>query len=333
MNPLLTPDLMQPPRADDVVAALDAMRPQLVRTPLLESAEINSRCGARVIVKAETLQHTGSYKFRGATNRLRLLDADERSRGVVSYSTGNFAQAVAAAAKALGVSAKIIVPHDTPKVKLERTRAFGAEIVFYDRTVAGQREAMAQEIAEAEGRTIVPSGNDAAVLAGYGTVGAELLEQLAEPIGAILVPCGSGGLTSGITACVAEKRPSTQIFAVEPEGFDDVTRSLAAGERLSNAPGAKTMCDALTAQYPAELPFRVLRGRARGLVVSDAEVAEAMRLAFDHFHLVVEPGGAVALAAALQGRVPVRGGTLVVIASGANVDRSQFADILRLNLS
>lgn len=329
MNPLLTADPMTPPVADDVIAALDAIRVQLVRTPLLESAEISARCGGRVVIKAETLQHTGSYKYRGATNRLRLLGPAERQRGVVAYSTGNFGQSVAAAAKAINTSAKIIVPHDTPAVKLERTRAYGAEIVFYDRNIPGQREAMAQDIADAEGRTIVPSGNDAAVLAGYGTVGAELLEQMTEPIGAILVPCGSGGLTAGITACVAEKRPATQIFAVEPQGFDDVTRSLAAGERVSNAPGMKTICDALTAPHPAELPFRLLNGRVRGLVVSDDEAAEAMRLAFDHLHLVLEPGGAVALAAALQGRVPVRGGTIVVIASGANVDRVRFADILR----
>jgi len=332
MNPLLTSDLMQPPRAADVLAALDAMRPQLVRTPLLESPEINARCGTRVIVKAEMLQHTGSYKFRGATNRLRLLTPEERKRGIVSYSTGNFAQSVAAAAAALGVSAKIIVPHDTPKVKVDRTRDHGAELVFFDRTVPGQREAMAQEIADAEGRTIIPPGNDAAVLAGYGTTGAELLEQMPEPIAAILVPCSSGGLSSGITACVSEFRPSTQIFTVEPAGYDDVARSLAAGERLSNAPTGKTICDALTAPYPAVLPFEILKGRARGLVVSDAEVVAAMQVAFDYLHLVIEPGGAVALAAALQGRVPVRGGPIVVIASGANIDRSRFADILRGNL-
>lgn len=320
---------LRPPRAADVQTALAAIRHQVVRTPLLESAALSERCGARLLVKAETLQHTGSYKFRGAANRLRLLDREARRRGIVAYSTGNFAQAVAAAAQALGVSAKIIVPHDTPAVKRDRTRALGAELLFYDRTVPGRREELAAEIARAEQRTIIPPGNDTDVLAGYGTVGAELLEQYAEPIGALVVPCGSGGLTAGITAVVAETRPATPLFAVEPVGFDDVTRSLAAGERLRNAPGATTICDALTALYPAELPFTVMRGRVRGLVASDDEVRTAMRLAFDHLHLVLEPGGAIALAAALHGRVPAGDGVIVAVASGANVDRAQFADILR----
>jgi threonine dehydratase len=319
------------PTVKDVEAAAVRLKGKAVVTPLLESTLLNARLGGRLLVKAETLQRTGSFKFRGAYNRISLIPEAERARGVIAFSSGNHAQGVAAAAKAFGIAATIIMPFDAPAVKVRNTRAHGAEVVFYDRWT-GNREAIGQKLAAETGATLVRPYDDAGVIAGQGTVGLEIAAQ-AEAMGAKLdacvVCCGGGGLVAGTALALADRSPSTKVFAAEPEGFDDTARSLAAGTRLPNAPGATSFCDAIVTPIPGEITFRI-NGRllAGGVAVSDAEVAEAMRIAFDALRVVVEPGGAVALAAALSGKVPVEGRAVAVVCSGGNVDADAFAKVL-----
>jgi threonine dehydratase len=271
------------------------------------------------------LQRTGSYKFRGAYNRLARLSDDERQRGIVAFSTGNFGQAVACAAKLLGIPATIIIPQDAPAVKIAACHRHGAEVLHYDRTNHTQRAEMARELSTQRGLTVVPPGDDAYVIAGYGTSGMELLDQFAEPIDVLLGPCGGGGLSAGIAVAFAERQPHTQIYIVEPAGFDDTTRSLARGERIGIEPGHESICDAIQTPIPAELPFRTLRERvAGGLVVEDEHTLHAMAMAFTHLKLVLEPAGAIALAAALAGNFDCRGKTVAILCSGASVDVGIF---------
>lgn len=317
--------------AADVRDAALRIRGAAVRTPLLEFAPLNARAGHRVLVKFEGAQHTGSFKFRGAYNRLARIAPERRSAGVVAWSSGNHAQGVAAAARMLGLPATIVMPADAPAIKLANTHALGAEIVAYDRATES-REAIATALAEARGAVLVPSFDDPHVIAGQGTAGLEILEQAAEAgaaIGRILVCCGGGGLVAGIATAVKDAAPDVTIYSVEPEAFDDTARSLASGRRESVAPGARSICDALLAPSPGALTFpinrRLLSG---GLAVSDDQVRAAMRFAFEAMKLVVEPGGAVALAALLAKLAPPADGATVVLISGANVDPDAYAAIL-----
>lgn len=301
-------------------------------TPLLESPELSARVGGRLLFKAESLQRTGSYKFRGAYNRLARLSEDARRRGIVAFSTGNFGQAVACAAKLLGIPATIIVPRDAPVVKIESCRGYGAELLFYDRANTPQREEMARELSVARHLTIVPPVDDPLVIAGYGTSGMEVLDQCTDPIDALLCPCGGGGLSAGIAVTFGQRSPRTRIFIVEPAGFDDTPRSLATGERVGIEPGHTSICDAIQTPMPSELPFRTLRERIeKGLVVKDDDTRRAMAMAFAHLKLVLEPAGAIALAAAVTGHYDCRGQTVAIICSGANVDPAVFSDALRSN--
>jgi threonine dehydratase len=312
------------PTFADVEAAAVRLRGRAVRTPLLESEVLNDRVGGRVLLKAECLQRTGSFKFRGAYNAISQIDAD----AVVAYSSGNHAQGVAAAAKLLGKAATIVMPADAPTIKIESTRAFGAEVRLYDR--AGEsREAIGAEIAARTGAALIKPYDDPRIIAGQGTAGLEIARQ-AEDRGApperALAPCGGGGLIAGCALALRTAFPGIAIYAVEPAGLDDTGRSLGAGERVVNAPGATSICDALLIPTPGELTFalnrRLLTG---GLAVSDAEVRNAMAFAFRHLKLVLEPGGAVALAAVLSGRLPLERRTVAVVLSGGNVDEALFA--------
>jgi len=326
-----TSDKSALPTFAEVAAAALRLKGQAVVTPLLESPALNAEVGGRVLLKIETVQRTGSFKFRGAFNRISQIPRAERRTGVVAYSSGNHAQGVAAAAAILNVPATIVMPADAPAIKVDNTRAYGAEVVFYDRH-GESREAIAEDIAAAKGATIVRPYDDPAIIAGQGTCGLEIAEQAANAavaLDALLVCCGGGGLVAGCALALAERSPATQIFCVEPEGFDDTGRSLAAGRRLANAPGAESFCDALLAPTPGELTFAINRRLlAGGLAVSDDEVARAMSYAFRTLKLVVEPGGAVALAAVLSGRYDARDKAVAVTLSGGNVDREPFCAIL-----
>ena len=318
------------PAFEDVAEAAARIRGLAVRTPLLESEALNNVAGGRVLIKAEPLQRTGSFKFRGAYNRVSRLDAEERGRGVVAYSSGNHAQGVAAACALIGTPATIVMPRDAPRVKVEGTRRWDAEIVFYDRA-RESREEIAEGLAAERGATLVRPHDDALIIAGQGTVGLEMAEQLGElgvrPDG-VLIPCGGGGLIAGSALALERSFKDVPVLAVEPEGFDDTARSLEAGRRLANTGKAKSFCDALVPE-PGALTFAINRGRlAGGLIVSDTEAARAIALGFEHLKLVLEPSGAVALAAVLSGRFPMAGKTAAVVASGGNVDPATFARAL-----
>ncbi len=320
------------PAFADVEAAAGRLAGIVRRTPLLAATPLDEALGGRVLLKAESLQRTGSFKFRGAYNRLVQLDPGQRRAGVVAFSSGNHAQGVAAAAKMLGISATIVMPADAPAVKLENTRALGAEVVLYDR-FTGDREALARKLVAERGATLVPAYDDPHVVAGQGTVGLELMQQAAE-LGftpdQVLVPTSGGGLTGGTAIAVRALSPAAAIYGVEPEAFDDTRRSLAAGALLKNPPEARSICDALQSSPPGTLTFAINRELLSGiLTVSDPEVQAAMARAFRDLRLVVEPGGAVALAAALAGRVALAGRTTAIVLSGGNVDVETFLAALR----
>ena len=304
----------------DVLGAAERIAGLVQKTPLIES----ELAGVRVWLKCECLQTGGAFKLRGATNRLLQLSAEERKRGVVAFSSGNHARGVAIAARRLGITAVIIMPSDAPQVKVDGTRAEGAEIVFYDRR-AESREAIAARISEETGAIVVPSFDDPAIVAGQGTAGLEILDQFGGPPPRIVIPCGGGGLASGIALAV----PEADIVIVEPEGWDDMKRSLELGEIVPVEPDAPdTMLDALQTPRVSPITFGVLRERrATPLWVSDDEAAQAMRFAWRQHELVVEPGGAAALAALLAGKVPPQEDTVVVL-SGGNVDPALHARIV-----
>ncbi len=320
--------LPAPPGFPDIVAAADRLAGKAVVTPLLESQALNARAGGRILIKPEVLQRTGSFKFRGAYNRIGQIPPAQRAAGVVSYSSGNHAQGVAAAAALLDIPATIVMPADAPAIKIANTRGYGATVELYERA-SESREARAEVIAAELGATIVRPYDDPGIIAGQGTCGLEIAnqaKQLGARLDALLVCCGGGGLTSGCAIVFAEMSPRTKVYAVEPEGFDDTRRSLESGERVSNAPGHDSFCDALLSPTPGALTFSVNRRLlAGGLAVSDAEVAAAMAYAFSTLKLVVEPGGAVSLAALLAGKIDARGRTLALTLSGGNVDPETHA--------
>ncbi|WP_088183716.1 threonine ammonia-lyase [Sphingobium sp. Z007] len=325
---------MNPPPAitiDDIIDAARIIAPAAVRTPLLENHALNDRVGRRVLIKFEGVQRTGSFKFRGAYNRLARLDAQQRTAGVVAWSSGNHAQGVAAAAQLLAMPATIVMPADAPAIKLANTRALGAGIVTYDRHTES-REEIATALAQDRGATLVPSFDDPFIIAGQGTAGLEILDQAAEAgvtPGQILVCCGGGGLTAGIATAVKARAPAIALYAVEPAGFDDTARSLASGIRESIAPDARSICDALMSPSPGAMTFPINQALlSGGLVVSDDQVRDAMRFAFAALKLVVEPGGAVALAAMLSDLAPPCDGATVIVLSGSNVDPAAYAAII-----
>ena len=310
----------------DVEIAAGRIAGHAVRTSLLRSDALDAICGGRVWLKPENLQRTGSFKFRGAYNRLAALTAEDRARGVVAFSSGNHAQGVALAARLLGVPATIVMPTDAPAVKIDKTRGYGAEVVLYDRYTE-DRAAIAAELAAKRGGTVVPSFDDPYIVAGQGTVGLEIAQDLAAMRVAadlVLVCCGGGGLASGIAL-----GSGLPVVTVEPEGYDDVARSLAGGAIVPVENPGPTLCDALQTLVTCDLTFGVLRAAgARGVAVSEQAAMRAVRFAFDELKLVLEPGGAVALAAALAGVVDVRGRTAVVILSGGNVGAEVFGRCL-----
>jgi threonine dehydratase len=319
------------PTVDDVVDAHARLRGWLVETPVLESDAINDRVGARVLFKAECLQHSGSFKIRGALNRLLQLAAAERDAGVVAYSSGNHAQAVALAARWLKLRATIVMPADAPKVKLERTRAFGAEVVLYDRE-REDREAIAAKIAEQRGAALVPPFDHPHIIAGQGTLALELGREARArhtQVDALYVPCSGGGLVAGCALAIKSKSPACAVYAVEPRGFEDTAASLAADERRSVGHGATTLCDGLRAPLPGAITFAINRRELAGaLAVDDAQVRSAMVAAMQHLKVVVEPSGAAAFAAVLARPRP-HAACIGVVLSGGNVDDALFADVLR----
>lgn len=312
------------PSATGVAAAAERVRGAVVETPLLAF----EHDGVRIWVKAECLQTGGSFKLRGATNRLLQMTAAERERGVVAFSSGNHAQGIAIAAARLGIAATIVMPADAPEVKRHATRAHGAHIVPYDRE-RESREEIAGRLAAETGATLVPSFDDVDIIEGQGSCGVEIGDQFRHFIGGevaqVIVPCGGGGLAAGIALAL----PGSTVVPVEPEGWDDMARSLTGGARVPvEADAPPTRCDSLQTRMVSPLTFDVLHGRrARGMAVSEDEVAAAMRFAFSVLRLVIEPGGAVALAAVLSRKVAIDNGTVVVL-SGGNVDAALYASII-----
>ena len=314
----------------DIEAAAKRLQGVSVRTPLLRNFELDDIAGGTVLIKPECLQVTGSFKIRGAYNFLSQLNDQERERGVVAWSSGNHAQGVAAAGGMLGVPTAIVMPEDAPRAKLDNTRKLGGEVITYDR-YTGDREAIARGIAEERNAVVVPSYDHEDIIAGQGTVGLEIAEQALEmnsPPDQVLICCGGGGLSAGSAVALVEKLPGIRVHSVEPVDFDDTARSLACGERVSVADDVRSICDALQAHTPGEMTFAINKALlGAGLTVSDAEVCDAMRFAFRYLKMVVEPGGAVALAAVLSGKIATKGKTTAVVLSGGNVDRQLYADI------
>jgi len=311
----------------DIRQACERLRGRSVMTPLLECNPINALVGGRVLFKAENLQRTGSFKFRGAFNKIASLPEDQRARGVVTFSSGNHAQGVAAAAQVFGIKASVVMPLDAPALKRENTRALGAEVILYDRQ-KGDRKAIAEDIASRTGAIMVPPYDDEAIIAGQGTIGVEVCEQLAAAglsADMLLCPAGGGGLVAGTSTALRALSPATRVFCVEPEGFDDTRASLERGQRTANRPGHASICDSIVTPIPGEVTFPInLANLAGGLAVSDTAVIEAVYCLFERSKLVVEPGGAVGLAALLAGKIALGGKTAVVILSGGNMDLSSF---------
>lgn len=322
----------QVPDFETLTRAYALTRKATVRTPLLESPALAAASGAaRVWVKAENLQKAGSFKIRGATWRLAQLTATERARGVIAYSSGNFAQGLAAAGRAAGVPVTIVMPIDAPEMKRRATEGFGARVVLSDhgdRPREDVASALAREIAASEGLTLLHPFDDPAIVAGQAGVAIEALEQLAEAGGTadlVACPVGGGGLIGGLSLAIRHALPAAQIFAVEPEGYNGMGASAAAGQLTRVATGSRTICDALQATQPGAAPFAAARQAGlTGLTVSDKDVRAALKFAFEGLKLVLEPSGAVALAALLNGALPAKGRAVLVIASGGNIALQDF---------
>ena len=324
--------MMVLPEFKDIEAAAVRLKGHAVKTPVIESPKLNALTGGRILIKAVCLQRTGSFKFRGAWNCISQLDAAKTPGGVVAYSSGNHAQGVAAAAQIRGLPALIVMPADTPRIKQDNTRGFGAEIVTYDRATES-REEIAAHYCKQRGAVMVPPFEHRDIIAGQGTAGLELAEEAAlhgVKLDDVLVCCSGGGLTAGIALAMEAKSPMTKVHSVEPHGFDDTARSLKSGRREQNPKASGSICDALLSSQPGEMTFAInSRLLGEGYVVSDAEAAEAVRFAFEVLKLVVEPGGAVALAAVLTAKIATKGRTIGIIASGGNCDPDLYARILR----
>ena len=316
------------PTFADIQAAAARIAPHAIRTPLVESAVLNELTGGRVFLKLETLQRTGSFKFRGACNRLAMIPQDQRGNGVVAFSSGNHAQGVAAAARLFGMPAVIVMPSDAPRAKIEGTKALGARVVDYDR-VKDDREAIAAKIQAETGAVLVKPFDDAGIIAGQGTAGLEIAEdasRLGVMLDEVLCPCSGGGLVSGVALALKGSGVIAPVHSVEPENFDGMKRSLEAGT-LTRAPGGKlSIADALMSPVPGHIVFELAKDLlAPGFVVSDAELEDAVRFAALQLQLLVEPGGTAALAALLAGCIDARGRNIVLLLSGGNADFSAIA--------
>lgn len=315
---------------EDIRAAATRIAGEARRTHFMETAALNERLGGRVLFKPEVLQRTGSFKFRGAYNCIARIPDAERRRGVVAFSSGNHAQGVAASAALFGIPAVIAMPADAPAIKVGNVKAMGADVIPFDR-FGDDREALVAPYIE-RGMRLVRPYDDPDIMAGQGTIGLEAAEDAAAmgiAIDALITPCGGGGLTAGIATAIRALSPATEVWTAEPENFDDTARSLAAGTQVRNAPGKTSICDAILTPEPGKLTFPINREKvAGGIAVSDAETAEAMRIAAAELKLVVEPGGAVAFAAITSGRFRLDGRTVVIVLSGGNVDTAAYAAIL-----
>jgi threonine dehydratase len=315
----------------DIDLAASVVAPYAVRTPLLSFPVLDSIVGTRVFLKPEMLQRTGSFKFRGAFNKLFSIPQSRRGGGVVAFSSGNHAQGVAAAAQILNMRATIVMPSDAPLSKRERTMGYGAEVVLYDRD-REDREAIARDIADRRGATLVPPYDDPFVIAGQGTVGREIAEDMAA-LGVlpdiVVAPASGGGLIAGIATAVKARFPQAELIVAEPEAYDDHGRSLRAGKRVPHAASGRTICDALMASIPGEITFAInSKLLSHGVTASDNEVGAAIAFAFRELKLVVEPGGAVGLAALLAGHIESRGKNVVIVLSGGNIDADLYARLI-----
>lgn len=316
---------------ENIRTAAARLQGKVIHTPLLEADLLNEQLGGRILFKPECLQYTGSFKFRGALNKISTLTPEQRQRGVVAYSSGNHAQGVAAAAKAAGIHAKIVIPEDAPALKIQNTRDYGAEVILYNRYTES-REAIGAEIAQREGRILIPPYDDYDIMAGQGTLGLEIAEALTDmgiQADALLCPCGGGGLIAGVSTAMKALSPATAVYAVEPEGFDDTQRSLLSGQREQNATQGGSICDSIVTPQPGELTFAVNRNTLSGALIADeTAVRQAMQLAFSRLKLVVEPGGVAGLAALINAQYDCSGKTVVVVLSGGNVDLTTFRQLV-----
>lgn len=314
----------------DIEAAAKRLSGIAIETPLLRSADLDERLGGTILLKPECLQRTGSFKIRGAYNRLSLLSPEAAARGAVAWSSGNHAQGVAAAGGLLGIHTTIVMPEDAPAAKLANTRRLGGEVVTYDR-YTGDREAIARQIASDRGAELVPSFEHAEIIAGQGTVGLEIVTQATAhgmTPDLVVIPCGGGGLTSGSAIALRASWPDVEILVAEPEHYDDTTRSLRSGRRIKVPTDVHSLCDALLTDAPGQMTLEIMQQHvAGGVVVTEEEVKSAMRAAFQSLKLVLEPGGAAALAAVLSGKVATRDRVIAVILSGGNVDIDVFSAI------
>ncbi len=319
------------PSLDDFRKAARSLRGIVAHTALLESPEANARLSGRLLVKAECAQRTGAFKIRGAYNCIRQLSQAEKSRGVITYSSGNHAQGVALAARLLGTTALVVMPSDVAAAKKDSTRALGAEIFTFDRDSEDYNEVVARLSAQT-GRINVPPSGDMRVLVGAGSAALELFAQARDmkaALDAVLVPCGGGALTAATALVMQTLSTATQVFAVEPALFDDTRRSLEGGVRVANPKGQKTICDGIMTPTPNPQTFEINRQLlAGGLVVSDDEVRDAMLFAYEHFKIVIEPAGAVGIAAVLSGKIAIKGKAIATIATGGNVDPQRFCEAL-----
>lgn len=320
---------MSIPTLDEIYAAAERLRGVATYTPLIENQDVNQYLGGRLLLKCENMQRTGAFKFRGAYNRILQMDAAQKTRGVITYSSGNHAQGVALEAQILGTSAVIVMPEDAPVAKIKATRDLGGEVVFFDRNTQSSDDVVAALQAET-GRINVPPSADRRVLSGGGTVAIEIFEQTNTAIDTVLVPCGGGGITAATALVMAELRPDARVFSAEPDLFDDTRRSLLAGERVGNPSGQKTICDAIMTPIPNPLTFSVnKRLLAGGVTANDDDVRTAMLFAYEQFKIVVEPGAAVGLAAILNGQTDIKGKSVVVIITGGNTDAASFSAALQ----
>ena len=320
-----------PPTYKDVEIASERLAGYAIKTPVLESDKINDRLNCRVLIKAENLQRTGSFKFRGAFNMIASLKDDQKKRGIVAYSSGNHAQGVAAAAKILKIESTIVMPLDAPKIKIENTIRDGANVIFYNRSDSN-RVKIAKEIAEKTGATLIPPFDAPEIIAGQGTLGLEFYSQINIKnieLDYLLAPCSGGGLIAGNAIVFQEKSPNSLIYCVEPEGYDDTAISLKANKRKVITTEKDSFCDALLIETPGELTFETnSKLLAGGLVVTQTETAQAIRAAFEDLKIIIEPGGAVALAAILAGKIKTEDKVIGIICSGGNIDESTFRDVL-----
>ena len=323
--------MLSQPTYKDVLSAAKQIAGHAIFTPMLESPQLNEILGGRLLVKAECLQLAGAFKFRGAYNRISRLRKNERKYGVVAFSSGNHAQGVALASKMLDVPAVIVMPKDAPSIKVDNTRTYGAEIVFYDRA-SENREEISSKLASDRNAILVPSYDDPYIISGQGTVGLEIATQVKEldvDLDVLISPCGGGGLISGTALALSHDYPNLDMYSAEPEGFDDTMRSLIAGKRLSIDGMHNTFCDSLTLPIPGEITFSINKELLKGgFSVSDIDTARAMSVAFRYLKIVVEPGGAVALAAVMNRSFDCRNKTVCIICSGGNVDSHVFNEAI-----